>query len=106
MRSSRLLPSPLAPRFPSTTLFRSSSWSASRPSGPPRRSGTIGSVLILRPIPRVFLDERKRLKGSHRSEEHTSELQSPCNIVCRLLLEKEKITRKDMDDVQAQGDAP
>src|SRR2546426_3666157 len=27
---------------------------------------------------------------SHRSEEHTSELQSPCNLVCRLLLEKKK----------------
>src|SRR5215467_15103038 len=26
--------------------------------------------------------------GSYRSEEHTSELQSPCNLVCRLLLEK------------------
>src|SRR3989454_8834292 len=29
---------------------------------------------------------------SRRSEEHTSELQSPCNLVCRLLLEKEKRT--------------
>src|SRR5256885_7316039 len=29
-----------------------------------------------------------------RSEEHTSELQSPCNLVCRLLLEKKKIDRK------------
>src|SRR5256885_16608804 len=28
----------------------------------------------------------------HRSEEHTSELQSPCNLVCRLLLEKKKIS--------------
>src|SRR2546426_1977633 len=28
-----------------------------------------------------------------RSEEHTSELQSPCNLVCRLLLEKKKLTR-------------
>src|SRR5256885_9036157 len=28
--------------------------------------------------------------GAGRSEEHTSELQSPCNIVCRLLLEKKK----------------
>src|SRR5256885_7024819 len=28
-----------------------------------------------------------------RSEEHTSELQSPCNLVCRLLLEKKKITQ-------------
>src|SRR5256885_3382797 len=31
------------------------------------------------------------LKRSSRSEEHTSELQSPCNLVCRLLLEKKKI---------------
>src|SRR5256885_7101437 len=28
--------------------------------------------------------------SGHRSEEHTSELQSPCNLVCRLLLEKKK----------------
>src|SRR5256885_10064506 len=28
-----------------------------------------------------------------RSEEHTSELQSPCNLVCRLLLEKKKLSR-------------
>src|SRR2546426_5545779 len=31
---------------------------------------------------------------SHRSEEHTSELQSPCNLVCRLLLEKKKKTKQ------------
>src|SRR5256885_13475256 len=30
------------------------------------------------------------LEGRPRSEEHTSELQSPCNLVCRLLLEKKK----------------
>src|ERR1022692_2560984 len=30
----------------------------------------------------------------HRSEEHTSELQSPCNLVCRLLLEKKKTNNK------------
>src|SRR2546426_9331701 len=30
-----------------------------------------------------------------RSEEHTSELQSPCNLVCRLLLEKKKKIRRD-----------
>src|SRR5256885_3878677 len=30
--------------------------------------------------------------AAHRSEEHTSELQSPCNLVCRLLLEKKKTT--------------
>src|SRR2546426_5900265 len=31
------------------------------------------------------------IKPAERSEEHTSELQSPCNLVCRLLLEKKKI---------------
>src|ERR1022692_1757157 len=31
-----------------------------------------------------------RAAFAHRSEEHTSELQSPCNLVCRLLLEKKK----------------
>src|ERR1039457_123883 len=31
----------------------------------------------------------------HRSEEHTSELQSPCNLVCRLLLEKKKKNKKE-----------
>src|SRR2546426_5983515 len=33
---------------------------------------------------------RHRLLRDERSEEHTSELQSPCNLVCRLLLEKKK----------------
>src|SRR5256885_4664794 len=32
--------------------------------------------------------------SARRSEEHTSELQSPCNLVCRLLLEKKKKTQK------------
>src|SRR3989454_8325679 len=35
-------------------------------------------------------DQRRRDDREHRSEEHTSELQSPCNLVCRLLLEKKK----------------
>src|SRR2546426_7766376 len=33
-------------------------------------------------------------KSNPRSEEHTSELQSPCNLVCRLLLEKKKKRRR------------
>src|SRR2546426_7921664 len=37
---------------------------------------------------RAHVDVAKRFAG--RSEEHTSELQSPCNLVCRLLLEKKK----------------
>src|SRR5256885_7162787 len=38
------------------------------------------------------MEERhlRRGKSMARSEEHTSELQSPCNLVCRLLLEKKK----------------
>src|SRR2546426_4536324 len=38
----------------------------------------------------------RELSGDHgRSEEHTSELQSPCNLVCRLLLEKKKKNTRD-----------
>src|SRR5256885_7131693 len=40
---------------------------------------------------------RKTAPRSCRSEEHTSELQSPCNLVCRLLLEKKK---KHLPNVQ------
>src|SRR3989454_5975188 len=47
------------------------------------------------PEPRVLTTEQitlllARKHYRHRSEEHTSELQSPCNLVCRLLLEKKK----------------
>src|SRR3989454_7599124 len=41
-------------------------------------------------IPIMLIDEAKR------SEEHTSELQSPCNLVCRLLLEKKKSNHAQM----------
>src|SRR5688500_19706057 len=41
--------------------------------------------------------------GAHprdqRSEEHTSELQSPCNLVCRLLLEKKNISQANEEDI-------
>src|SRR5690348_17793986 len=61
---------PRSTLFPYTTLFRSCRWSARR--GP--ASGGSGA-----------LDRRP---ASGRSEEHTSELQSPVHLVCRLLLEK------------------
>ena len=38
--------------------------------------------------------EPTHVKNDARSEEHTSELQSPCNLVCRLLLEKKKTRQK------------
>src|SRR5256885_4382016 len=51
--------------------------------------------LLTRPIPgrRWTARPRWQIAGLARSEEHTSELQSPCNLVCRLLLEKKKKTK-------------
>src|SRR5205807_3476039 len=50
----------------------------------------IAGELAHKPLDRMLLDDfAGRVKGAEkRSEEHTSELQSPCNLVCRLLLEK------------------
>src|SRR5256885_8798189 len=52
------------------------------------------------PWPPSFLDRAApcRPAGS-RSEEHTSELQSPCNIVCRLLLEKKTNVSSDVTEL-------
>src|SRR5688500_20053947 len=41
-------------------------------------------------LPRSTISDGLRYAMKVRSEEHTSELQSPCNLVCRLLLEKKK----------------
>src|SRR5256885_3914424 len=49
--------------------------------------------------PQVHYAPLARLAPSPRSEEHTSELQSPCNLVCRLLLEKKKnLEHSEADD--------
>src|SRR5256885_9419881 len=48
----------------------------------------LGRLCQLRELPPVL--KAMGLYFSQRSEEHTSELQSPCNLVCRLLLEKKK----------------
>src|SRR5256885_7258584 len=52
-----------------------------------------------RPSPHVTIHAPGKGTGStpERSEEHTSELQSPCNLVCRLLLEKKKKKEYIMD---------
>src|SRR2546426_8456977 len=42
------------------------------------------------PKDRTCMESVQRMGFAQRSEEHTSELQSPCNLVCRLLLEKKK----------------
>src|SRR2546426_7760976 len=47
-------------------------------------------ALVLAPFGVLATVAVARWLGQPRSEEHTSELQSPCNLVCRLLLEKKK----------------
>src|SRR5256885_11327467 len=51
-----------------------------------------GSILSAFSATAGELIASRALMGVGRSEEHTSELQSPCNLVCRLLLEKKKTT--------------
>src|SRR5256885_11592024 len=68
---------PRSTLFPYTTLFRSSISCADAPKQ------------ALRPE----RDDKDHRQEQDRSEEHTSELQSPCNLVCRLLLEKKKKTQ-------------
>src|SRR5256885_12465121 len=76
---------PRSTLFPYTTLFRSDQVTA----------GPFGSTESAS-IPTRVLSEAPSFTVSDaasasRSEEHTSELQSPCNLVCRLLLEKKNI---------------
>src|SRR2546426_8058165 len=73
---------PRSPLFPYTTLFRSLPRTAAAPR-PGRGPRPRGAARSLRAAPAA-----RRSSGRPRSEEHTSELQSPCNLVCRLLLEK------------------
>src|SRR5260370_13080280 len=88
---------PRSTLFPYTTLFRSRGPRARRPDGAagladPRPHGARRSADPLgRPEPPSLgsAPDRARARGS-RSEEHTSELQSHLNLVCRLLLEKKK----------------
>src|SRR5256885_7267730 len=53
----------------------------------------VGWLVYRRSLPRAAAAQRLAWVLV-RSEEHTSELQSPCNLVCRLLLEKKNITIK------------
>src|SRR2546430_3081662 len=87
---------PRSTLFPYTTLFRSA-FSASKFSAPPKPSSVITAILPCRftaPASAKFFSATTKLiigkNTSTRSEEHTSELQSQSNIVCRLLLEKKK----------------
>src|SRR5260370_18844252 len=78
---------PRSPLFPYTTLFRSSTPPTWRPRRAPISSERARSGSTAFRHPHDVEPERAR---SERSEEHTSELQSHLNLVCRLLLEKKK----------------
>src|SRR2546430_8719990 len=93
---------PRSTLFPYTTLFRSARGRAAR------------FVAVLEPLarPRVPSPARRQSRPSgvarmsaaaSRSEEHTSELQSQSNLVCRLLLEKKKKTIYDDLRMGADG---
>src|SRR5205807_5880206 len=100
------LPHRALPSFPTRTLFRSAAALANRAAGNPDEAPLLECVLV---APRLKLHRRAAfcdgalnvrvfeagqeteigrftngLRGYLRSEEHTSELQSPCNLVCRL----------------------
>src|SRR5256885_11466024 len=95
---------PRSTLFPYTTLFRSID-----PLQPDAKQSKVlprpaNKFRLSRNLAKVSLKFRAKASGScaiqnatlcrrrRRSEEHTSELQSPCNLVCRLLLEKKKNT--------------
>src|SRR2546426_6538017 len=92
---------PRSPLFPYTPLFRS----PSLPSVPRARHRPNTSVSLVdcapAPVPASDLVANFPPKAM-RSEEHTSELQSPCNLVCRLLLEKKKKIKENSDDRTTQ----
>src|SRR4051794_41261855 len=84
-------PPPRSPLFPYTTLFRSKPSSTSTPPCSTAPCSACPTSRSARRWPPSSTCARGRTpRRSRRSEEHTSELQSPVHLVCRLLLEKKK----------------
>src|SRR2546421_3963182 len=82
---------PRSTLFPYTTLFRS-------------REERAGDGLVLRQSPRRSHRGRaERARHGRRSEEHTSELQSRSDLVCRLLLEKKKKKKNKVPTMNAEA---
>src|SRR5256885_9878850 len=83
---------PRSTLFPYTTLFRSVGQDVDEHAA---RRGCADRVRREHVLAHLVLhvlgpDQPENPRPPGRSEEHTSELQSPCNLVCRLLLEKKK----------------
>src|SRR2546426_5215883 len=92
---------PRSTLFPYTTLFRSHG--AQRLM---RRADRLAAARALRHLVHAhrFVGPALTVPVGVRSEEHTSELQSPCNLVCRLLLEKKKSeTRHEVSTPGSRG---
>src|SRR5256885_4159628 len=95
---------PRSTLFPYTTLFRSIDKTAPGEIEPDRLA--VGGNLQQRIHGERSMQQRSifgchlHRHGGLRSEEHTSELQSPCNLVCRLLLEKKKRTVQQFELLQ------
>src|SRR5258708_19807968 len=85
---------PRSTLFPYTTLFR---------SPPGERHETVSRRLQRRAGPDARHSYRTDLR---RSEEHTSELQSPDHLVCRLLLEKKKKRKTEKTGYEAEIESP
>src|SRR5438034_7195295 len=94
---------PIAPLFPYTTLFRSV---RPEPPVPGEHLGGLGEEAHGQEQEVVEVDGRRlgeplliatEQRGDPRSEEHTSELQSHSDLVCRLLLEKKNLRRFGQD---------
>src|SRR5256885_10014208 len=94
---------PRSTLFPYTTLFRSIHLESERPDAHVVLASALGRLSLTRGgrdrvrFGKIIYNEASNAiqlapdnDVAHRSEEHTSELQSPCNLVCRLLLEKKK----------------
>src|SRR5256885_9291777 len=87
---------PRSTLFPYTTLFRSGDGNSG--------AGGAAAVIGKRELAVLIIGARGASLNInfivvilvYRSEEHTSELQSPCNLVCRLLLEKKKKENRDL----------
>src|SRR2546426_6660611 len=80
---------PRSTLFPYTTLFRSTAEADERRPRDAEEQHRLAAEPELEP-------HRHQIEHADaRSEEHTSELQSPCNLVCRLLLEKKKKKKND-----------
>src|SRR5256885_8710377 len=77
---------PRSTLFPYTTLFRSGALRCRDRA----HEGLVAVLHVAVHHVEMPLVDRQIDRLADRSEEHTSELQSPCNLVCRLLLEKKK----------------